>query len=271
MPVDNRRKIQKNSCAPALAAGLNPAPQLPHVPIQSVEGLRAHLSRVARRPTKPGRPFITISYAQSVDGSIASRNRSQLHLSSPQALALTHQIRASCDSILIGIGTVLADNPRLTVRLVAGANPQPIILDTRLRIPLNANLLCRRHASPWIINGPDNARRQRAALKKAGATPLSCATAADGKIDLDRLMALLTERQINSIMVEGGAQVITSFINAQLVDQFIITITPKLVGGLPVLDPNRLTTASHLNLGDVQYQQLAGDLIMWARPLWDSQ
>ncbi|MCK4899238.1 MAG: RibD family protein, partial [Anaerolineales bacterium] len=87
------------------------------------------------------RPLVTLSYAQSLDGSIAVRRGSPLSLSSPEAMTLTHRLRAAHETILVGIGTVLADNPRLTVRLVEGRNPQPIILDSHLRLFLDANLL----------------------------------------------------------------------------------------------------------------------------------
>ena len=89
------------------------------------------------------RPLVTISYAQSVDGSIATRDREQLRLSSPSSMVLTHRVRAANDAIVIGINTLMVDDPQLTVRLVEGTNPQPIILDSRLRVPLQARLLSR--------------------------------------------------------------------------------------------------------------------------------
>jgi riboflavin-specific deaminase-like protein len=82
-----------------------------------------------------GRPFVTLSYAQSLDGSIADRPGRPLALSGEASMALTHSLRASHEAILVGIGTVLADNPSLNVRLVAGKNPQPIVVDSRLRFP----------------------------------------------------------------------------------------------------------------------------------------
>jgi 3,4-dihydroxy 2-butanone 4-phosphate synthase/GTP cyclohydrolase II len=85
------------------------------------------------------------------------------------------------------------------------------------------------------------------------------------------LMNLLSERKINSIMVEGGARVITSFVNSKLVDQFIITITPKLVGGLQVLNSRGLATDLYLDFKQVHYQHLDDDIILWARPEWSAQ
>jgi len=237
--------------------------------IESIEDLRACLSRAKAFRAKHNRPFITVSYAQSVNGSIASKNRLPIHLSGPESAVLTHQIRATNDTILIGVGTLLADDPRLTVRLAEGSNPQPIVLDTHLRTPVSARLVTQSDLSPWIIKSQDNCSDRIEALKNAGATPLPCATSRDGKIDLHALMAILDEKQVNSIMVEGGAKVITSFVNAELIDQFIITVSPRLVGGLPVIDSNGLNLNSNLMLGHVSCQRLGNDLILWALPDWN--
>ena len=237
--------------------------------IESIEDLRACLSRAKAFRARHNRPFITVSYAQSVDGSIASKNRLPIQLSGPESAILTHQIRAASDAILIGIGTLLADDPRLTVRLAEGSNPQPIVLDTHLRTPVSARLVTQSDRSPWIIKSQDKHSYRIEALKNAGATPLPCATGRDGKIDLHALMAILDERQVNSIMVEGGAKVITSFVHSELIDQFIITVSPRLVGGLPVIDSSGLNLNSNLMLGHVSYQRLGNDLILWTRPEWN--
>lgn len=230
--------------------------------------LKNCLSRAKDFCAKNNRPFVIISYAQSLDGSIASRNRRPIHLSGPESSALTHQIRAGCDAILIGIGTLLADDPQLTVRRVEGSNPQPIILDTCLRTPLNAKLVKRSDLTSWIINEKNAKDRRAQALIKAGAKPVYCTTAEDGRIDLHALMEILAKKRVNCIMVEGGAKVITSFINSQLVDQFIITVSPRLVGGLHAVDSRETKFKSNFRLGRISYQRLGNDLIIWARPDW---
>src|SRR3989304_8693232 len=94
------------------------------VPIdQLIAGAREHRQRL-------GRPLVTLSYAQSLDGCIAARAGERLALSGPESMRLTHRLRAAQDAILVGIGTVPADNPRLTVHLVQGQDPQPIVLDS---------------------------------------------------------------------------------------------------------------------------------------------
>jgi GTP cyclohydrolase II len=238
------------------------------MPIDSIERLESCLAGAEAFRIKNNRPFITVSYAQSVDGSIATRSRQPIGLSGPESAHLTHQIRACSDAILIGIGTLLADDPELNVRLVEGSSPQPIILDTHLRTPLNARLMRRSDTRPWIINGEDNGGEQFLALQDAGSTPIRCAASRAGKIDLHALMKILTEKRINSLMVEGGARVITSFVNSRLVDQFIVTVSPRFVGGLPVIDSDGLQFATHLELAEVSYRHAGNDLIIWARPKW---
>lgn len=234
----------------------------------SIEDFRMLIDQAPEFLKKNGRPFITVSYAQSLDGSIATAGRQQIRLSGPESLRLTHQLRACCQSILVGIGTVLADNPSLTVRLVEGENPQPIILDTRLRTPLDANLVLRSDLSTWIANGKHNRVDRNEAFEQKGVTLIGCKRDNDGLIDLRALMDILARRQVNNIMVEGGARVITSFVKLKMVDLFVITVSPKLVGGLPVIDARSFKTDSHLELSGVHYQSLGRDLIIWARPSW---
>jgi riboflavin-specific deaminase-like protein len=236
--------------------------------ICGLDDLRRVLSRAEAFRLKMKRPFVIVSYAQSLDGSIASKTRQSLNLSGPAAMRLTHQIRAASDAILIGIETVLCDNPRLTVRLVEGRNPQPVVLDTHLRMPLDAELTRRSDRPAWIASSRHHHGFGQEQLNRAGARILACEVARDGRIDLKHLMPLLAERGINSLMVEGGARVITAFVNSRLVDQFVVTVSPQMIGGLPVIDSDAVCNGFRLQLENVHYQPLDGDLILWARPLW---
>lgn len=214
------------------------------------------------------RPLITVSYAQSVDGSIATRNREQLCLSSRQSMVVTHRIRAACDAIVIGINTLLVDNPLLTVRLAEGTNPQPIVLDSRLRTPLQARLLDRTDLRCWLACTDNSDPERIEALESRGAEVIRCRHDRQGRVELPHLLFQLGERGIRSIMVEGGCQVISSFIEARLVDQMIITIAPRLVGGLPVLDRPAESNGCRLRLNSVSYQRSGPDIILWAQPQW---
>jgi len=236
--------------------------------IHSLEDLRARLAEAAGFRAARGRPFVVLSYAQSVDGTIAGRHRERIRLSGPESMRLTHLIRALCDTILVGIGTILADDPRLLSREASGPSPQPVVLDTHLRTPPEARLLRRTDTRPWLVHGPQAPPSRAQALIAAGAEPVSCVTGADGRIDLPGLMRWLTDHSINSVMVEGGARVITSFIRHQLADVIIVTISPQLLGGLPVIDAEESAEAVDLQLGEASYQTLGRDLVLWARPQW---
>jgi 3,4-dihydroxy 2-butanone 4-phosphate synthase/GTP cyclohydrolase II len=228
------------------------------------EFARAEAFRIAAK-----RPFIVISYAQSVNGCIASSHNEQVSLSGQESLKLTHRLRSVCNAILVGIETVLSDNPQLNVRLVEGNNPQPIILDTHLRIPLDAHIVKRTDLRPWIVSRPYTYQDKIVRLQRTGATVIPCTTNKNGQINLFALMKLLAEKKISSLMVEGGAKVITSFINTRLVDLFIITITPTFLNGLPVIVRSSLKDSYQLRLKQVEYQQLGPDMILWGRPNWE--
>ena len=145
-----------------------------------------------------------------------------------------------------------------------------MVLDTHLRTPLNAKLVRRPDTRPWLINAAGEDSGQFQALQCAGSNPILCNTADDGKIDLYALMQILDARKINSIMVEGGAQVITSFVNAGLVDQFVVTISPRFIGGLSVLNSNGMHFDTNLELTEISYRSMGEDLIIWAQPKWRS-
>jgi len=236
--------------------------------IHSLEALRERLADAAPFRAARGRPFVVLSYAQSVDGSIAGRRRERIHLSGPESMRLTYLIRTLCDTILVGIGTILTDDPRLQVKEVTGPAPRPIVLDTRLRTPEKARLLQRPDTRPWLVHGPQAPPSRAQALIAAGAEPVPCDTGADGRIDLPALMRWLAGHSIDSVMVEGGARVITSFIRNQLADVIIITISPQILGGLPVIDAEKSADIIDLQLYEATYQTLGRDLVLWAQPQW---
>jgi 3,4-dihydroxy 2-butanone 4-phosphate synthase/GTP cyclohydrolase II len=238
------------------------------IQIKSIEDVKAILDESRNFRLANGRPFVTVSYAQSLDGSIATANRQQMQLSGDESMHLTHQLRAAHRCILVGIGTVLADNPSLTTRLVAGDNPQPVILDTHLRTPPDAGLVTRQDLRTWIVNGNHGSGDRYSMLRQKGARLISCRCTDDGLIDLGALMEELAKRKIDSLMVEGGARVITSFIKWKLADLFVVTVAPKLVGGLSVIEAGSFQSNAFLHLDDVHYQKLGRDLIIWARPDW---
>ena len=209
-----------------------------------MEPIETWLAEASTRCRQLGRPLVTLSYAQSLDGCITTRRGQPLALSGPQSLRLTHRLRAMHAAILVGIGTVLADNPSLTVRLVEGKNPQPVVLDSRLRFPPDARLLRERASPPWIATLDSAAPERQAVLQAAGARLLLLPPAADGRVSLPTLLECLAGLGVNSLMVEGGAAVITSFLTQRLVDQVVLTIAPCFIGGLHAVGQDCILPAS---------------------------
>ncbi len=235
-------------------------------------GIETLLKRAATHRQRTGRPFVTLSYAQSVDGCIAARQGKPMALSGSQSLTLTHRLRAAHDAILVGIGTVLADNPRLTVRLVEGKDPQPMVADSRLRLPLNAKLMQRNSLPPWVATSEQADRKRQQMLEAAGARILRLPTNAKGQVDLVALLERLGELGINSLMVEGGARIITSFLSGRLVDHVVLTVAPRLIGGLrAVRGLTQSDPVSLPHLRNLRYQQLEEDLVLWGDPAWEEK
>lgn len=203
------------------------------------------------------RPIVTVTYAQSLDGSLTAEAGRPLNLSGPEASRLTHQLRAAHDGILVGIGTVLADNPRLTVRLVEGAHPQPIVLDSHLRFPLDANLLSHPTERVWIASTVTAPAERRATLEAAGARIIPLPHDAAGRVSLAALLDHVGAAGIRTLMVEGGAQIIAAFLEQRLADRVVITIAPRLVGGL-----RALATPMNVPLRNVRYQIVGEDMVV---------
>ncbi len=220
-------------------------------------------------PVPNGRPFVTLSYAQSVDGSITRQRGQPLALSGQESMTLTHQLRASHDAILVGIGTVLADNPRLTVRLVAGPDPLPIIVDSQLRLPLTAKLLTQHPRKPVVATTETADPHKEKALLAAGATVVRLSATANGQVSLPALLACLPQHNIHRLMVEGGAGIITSFLAAQLVDRLVITVAPLLVGGLNAV--GNLNGHGLPQLQNPQTEWLGKDMILSGDVHWPDE
>ena len=225
-------------------------------------GMQVLLERAAEHYELTGRPFVTLSYAQSLDGSIAAEPSTPLAISNDEALTYTHRLRASHDAILVGIGTVLADDPRLTVRRVEGAQPRPVVLDTNLRFPPDAQLLQSGGPSPIVATNRDADAERMQRLKKAGATIIHLPCDESG-LNLDALLDALGNQGIRSVMVEGGGEIITSFLREQAVQHVIVTLAPMFVGGVSSLQARLAENGQPFpQLENLNYQWAGENLIL---------
>jgi riboflavin-specific deaminase-like protein len=176
-----------------------------------------------------GLPFITIKYAQSLDGRIATSQGESRWISSEQSRKFAHHLRARHDAIMVGIGTVMADNPLLTVRWTKGKNPLRICLDSNLRIPLNAKVL--QGAGKTIIATLDaHDTKKVEAIQGQGKEVLRVEKGADGRVQLRSLLKALAEKGISSILVEGGREVITALLREGLANRMVVITAPLILG-----------------------------------------
>jgi 3,4-dihydroxy 2-butanone 4-phosphate synthase/GTP cyclohydrolase II len=165
---------------------------------------------------------------------------------------------------LVGIGTVLSDDPRLNVRLVNGVNPRPVVVDSRLRLPLQCRLLRCGSKPPWIVTRQEPDPQRVQVLEKAGAEVVKVWSKHRDQIDLEAMLYKLAEKGISSLMVEGGARIITSFFMEQLADYIVLTVAPVLVGGLhAVNDLGRSHPHRFLRLQNPGHRKVGRDLIIW--------
>jgi GTP cyclohydrolase II len=223
--------------------------------------------RATNHHQQTGRPLVTLTYAQSLDGSIAAHEGAQTHISGDETKLFTHQLRALHDAILVGIGTVLADDPKLTARRAGSRNPQPIILDSHARFPSNGQLLAHPTHKPWIITLNTANTDRLNALSASGARVIPLPANLNGDIDIATLLDWLGNEGITSLMVEGGAKVISSFLRARLVNQLILTIAPMLIGGLHVVDI-LYSDGVFPHLTDLLFEPMGGDFVLWGDIQW---
>jgi diaminohydroxyphosphoribosylaminopyrimidine deaminase/5-amino-6-(5-phosphoribosylamino)uracil reductase len=176
-------------------------------------------------------PFITVKLAQSLDGKIATISGDSKWISSPPSLKFVHQLRREHDCIMVGIKTIIKDNPLLTVRAVKGRNPLRIILDSKLKIPLDARILNKDlGGETLIVTTKKVAVKKMDNLKNKGIEVLQVESDNEGKIRLFDLFSSLGKKGISSVLVEGGGEVVYSLLKKNMVDRLILIIAPKIIG-----------------------------------------
>lgn len=173
-------------------------------------------------------PFVTLKFASSLDGKIATFNGESQWITCEESRKFGHHLRDINDAILVGVGTVLADNPSLTTRLVEGKNSIRVIVDSNARTPLNSKVLDK--SARTIIAVTENAPVDKISELKARGVEIIFS--GDGeRVDLNILMKKLAEREITSVLVEGGGTIHFSMLKNGLVDKIYAFIAPKIIGG----------------------------------------
>jgi GTP cyclohydrolase II len=216
------------------------------------------------------RPYVVLKYAQTLDGRIATSGGDSKWISDTQERRVSHALRAACDAVVVGAGTVLADDPLLTVRMVPGASPIRVVLDSTLRVPPDAQVFGP-DAATVVLTSERSSLDRRAALQLRGVKVEVVGEAADG-IDLAAGLARLRSLGIRCVLVEGGSRIITSALRGQLVDRVVVAVAPLLLGkGTDAVgDLGSILVQDGLRLLNRTVHQLGPDLLVagdvdWAR------
>lgn len=178
-----------------------------------------------------GKPFVILKLAATMDGKIAAYTGDSKWIGSPTQRKYAHQLRAKLDGIMVGIETVLKDNPSLNVRLgkKTAKDPIPIVLDSKLRIPLDSNLL-KIHNKIIIATSDKSKTRKAKNLESLGATILNIKKDKNGQLSLKELAKKLGKHEIMSVLIEGGSKVAASALKSEIVDKVVFFYAPKIVG-----------------------------------------
>ncbi|MFA6267190.1 MAG: bifunctional diaminohydroxyphosphoribosylaminopyrimidine deaminase/5-amino-6-(5-phosphoribosylamino)uracil reductase RibD [Pseudolabrys sp.] len=226
------------------------------------EARRAHAGHIARITT--GRPHVMLKLAVSADGKAGLAGRKQALITGDEARDRVFQMRASSDAILVGLGTILADNPQLTARLpgLYERSPVRVVLDAQLRTPLSLSVLSTvRDVPTWIVASHKASPVAEDILVQKGARVFRVDDT-QGRLDLDEVLKILGREGITRLMVEGGPTVAASFAAAGLVDEFALFRGPKEIGdgGIAPLEGVSLDKlTSHLSLAETE--QLGADTL----------
>jgi 3,4-dihydroxy 2-butanone 4-phosphate synthase/GTP cyclohydrolase II len=213
----------------------------------------------------PDRPYVVLKYAQTLDGRIATSSGDSKWISGADERAISHALRAACDAVLVGVGTVVSDDPQLTVRMVPGASPVRVVLDSTLRTPSTARVLD--DAAATILFTTDRATPGRVDELRARQIGVRLVPAGPGGADLTSALTDLHATGVRSLLVEGGAKVITSVLAEGLADRLIVAVAPTILGaGTEAIgDLGISTVASGVRLTNRSLHVMADDLLI----AWD--
>ncbi len=219
-------------------------------------------------------PFVTVKVAQSLDGKIATKIGHSRWISSPATRKFAHQLREQVDAMLVGINTVLLDNPLLSCRIngcLCKRQPKKIILDSRLRIPERVNIFSSRSPAPVIIATTRFAPRKKVLSWRKKGISVIMAKDRQGRVDLKDLFKQLAGQGISHILIEGGGEVIASALKQKLVDKMYVVVSPKIIGGRNAPTSiggegiKRINQAAGLK--DITFRRLGPDLLIEGKPV----
>ena len=232
-------KVVVAAIDPSKHAGGKGIEQLRNAGIEVQTGVCEQEARLLNAPffkfAAAGKTWVILKWAQSIDGKVAyaETNRDRQWISGEQSRKDVHKLRRRVQAILVGINTVIADDPLLTARPSRGKKAVRIVLDSNLRVPLDCKLLATIKQAPVLILTTQQTLQANPEIvdkiARKGAEVLACPE--EGHSNLHFLLEELAKRNVSQLLVEGGPTVITSFLKEQLADEIIVYITPKMFGG----------------------------------------
>ena len=224
------------------------------------------LNEVFKKYITERKPYVILKVAQSLDGKIATSSGESKWITGPVSLQKAHQLRHDYDAILVGIGTVIADNPSLTARFSGEKDPIRIILDSNLSIPIDSKILSQKSDAITLIATTHKADKTRIQqIKEKGARVLLLPEK-NGQVDLKALMDELGKMSISSLLIEGGAKVNSSALKSGIVDKVIFFVAPMIISGQDAISsvgglcPKSLKSA--IQLRDLKVRRSGDDLMI---------
>lgn len=215
-----------------------------------------------------GMPYTTYKSAMTLDGNIATITGESRWISCEESRKYVHRMRSRMDAVMVGVDTVIADNPQLTVRHVRGKSPLRVIVDTRLRTPESFNVLHGQRSSRTIIATTESDPHMHARYLKLGVTILVC-DESDGRVSMKDLLQKLGAMGVQSILLEGGSRLAGDMLQHGLIDELVFFVAPKIIGnnGFAPFTINGLTSMEQaIRLVFTDVSRSGVDLLIHARP-----
>lgn len=218
-------------------------------------------------------PFVTLKSAVTLDGKIATSTSDSKWITSEEARKEVHQLRNESAGILVGVNTVIADNPELTTRIPNGRNPIRIILDSTLRIPLESRVVTDGLAPTWIFTTENHDSVKKQELENAGIKVF--VAGGEKHVYLQATLEILGEQFVSSLLIEGGGEINAAFLEHKLIDKLVLYIAPKVIGGkhspsfLEGLGVLKMSEA--IEFSDVAFTQVGKDFKFIGYPRYNGE
>ena len=220
------------------------------------------LNEIYVKYMKTKKPFVILKVAATLDGKIATSTGNSKYITSKESRTYVHQLRDEVDAILIGINTLLADNPHLDTRLVSGKEPFKVIIDTTLRFPMNAQVM--KHPDKVIIATTKKAPKKKIKLLQQKGVRIIETPIKKGKVSLEEVMIELGKQEITSVLIEGGNQINSSALREKIVDKILLFTAPRLIGkGIDAFGDLGIKTLDQtINLKHMTTKKLGHDILV---------